>query len=109
MSEPVDLCGLDELVDGAARRFDVADRRLAVVRLGDDVFVIGDRCSHANVSLAGGFVDADTATLECPKHGSEFGLSDGNPTSLPATKPVPTYCASVVEGRVIVNLEHGHG
>ena len=100
----VRLCALDELTDGAARRFDVAGVRLAVVRIDDDVYVIGDRCSHADVSLSEGEVDPDDRTLECWKHGSTFSLVDGHPTCLPATKPVPAYEARVVDGDVEVVL-----
>jgi 3-phenylpropionate/trans-cinnamate dioxygenase ferredoxin subunit len=100
----VRLCSLDDLADGEARRFDVADHRLAVVRIGADVYVIGDRCSHADVSLSEGEVDADDRTLECWKHGSTFSLLDGHPTSLPATKPVPVYGVRVVDGEVEVEV-----
>lgn len=100
----VRLCPLAELPDGGARRFDVEGRRLAVVRLGDDVYVIGDRCSHADVSLSEGEVYPGDKTLECWKHGSTFSLLDGHPTCLPATKPVPVYEARVVDGEVEVEL-----
>ena len=98
------LCRLDELTDGQAQRFDVDGRRLAVVRVGQDVYVIGDRCSHADVSLSEGEVDPADLTLECWKHGSTFSLLDGQPTCLPATKPVPVYSARVVDGEVEVVL-----
>ena len=98
------LCPLNELIDGEARRFDVSGHRLAVVRIGDDVYAIGDRCSHADVSLSEGEVDPDDKTLECWKHGSMFSLVDGRPTCLPATKPVPVYEVSVVDGEVEVVL-----
>ena len=51
-----------------------AVRAVTLVRIGDDVYAIGDRCSHADVSLSGGEVDVDDCTLECPKHGSAFDL-----------------------------------
>ena len=70
----VTLCRLDDLTDGGARRFDVDGRSLAVVRIGDDVYAIGDRCSHANISLSEGDVDCDERELECWKHGSTFSL-----------------------------------
>jgi 3-phenylpropionate/trans-cinnamate dioxygenase ferredoxin subunit len=101
---PVRLCAIGDLDDGGARRFDVDGRELSVVRIGDDVYVIGDRCSHGEVSLSGGEVDADECTIECPKHGSEFDLRTGEPLSLPALKPVPTYATSVVDGDVLVEL-----
>ena len=101
---PVRLCALDDLVDGGARRFEVDGRDLAVVRLGERVYVIGDRCSHADVSLSGGEVDEGACTLECPKHGSEFDLRTGEPRSLPALRPVPTYAVSVAGDDVMVEL-----
>ncbi|HLU41921.1 MAG TPA: non-heme iron oxygenase ferredoxin subunit [Microthrixaceae bacterium] len=100
----VRLCTLDELTDGGVRSFEVGDRVVAVVRLGDAVYAIGDRCSHQDVSLGGGEVDAEECTIECPKHGSEFDLRTGEALSLPATKPVPTYVASVVDGDVMLEL-----
>lgn len=96
------LCALDELVDGASRRFVLGDRELAVIRLGDDVYVIGDRCSHADVSLSDGELDAEEMVLECPKHGSGFHLETGEPSSLPATRPVPVYEVAVTDGDVSV-------
>lgn len=96
------LCALDDLVDGEARRFDLGDIVIAVVRIGDQVYAIGDRCSHADVSLSGGIVDERACTLECPKHGSEFDLRTGAPQSLPALRPVPTYEVRVTDGQVVV-------
>jgi 3-phenylpropionate/trans-cinnamate dioxygenase ferredoxin subunit len=101
----VDLCGFEELGDGAARRFDVGSTSIAVVRIGEEVFAIGDRCTHADVSLSEGEVDADDCTLECWKHGSQFDLRTGEPLSLPATKPTPVYEAKVVDGRVQVEVD----
>ncbi len=98
------VCSLDEVEPDSAKRFDVDGHRLAVVRLGDDVFVIGDKCSHADYSLAEGEIDADDKTLECWKHGSAFSLESGEPTCLPAFKAVPTYEASVVDGKIRVVL-----
>lgn len=104
MSTATRLCALDDLTDGGAARFEVDGHVLAVVRLGDDVYVIGDTCSHADVSLSEGEVDEDDCTLECPKHGSAFDLTTGAPRSLPAVRPVPKYEASVVDGDVVVEL-----
>lgn len=100
----VRLCALDDLEDGGATSIDVGDRRLAVIRIGDSVYVIGDRCSHAEVSLGEGDVDVDECTIECPKHGSEFDLRTGEALSLPAVTPVPTYEVSVVDGDVMLEM-----
>lgn len=104
MRSATTVCRLDDLAPDTAKRIDVDGHRLALVRLGDDVFVIGDRCSHADYSLAEGEIDAADKTIECWKHGSGFSLLDGQPTTLPATKPVPTYEVSIVDGDVQVAL-----
>ena len=104
MGEAVRLCGRDEIETGTARRFDVAGHRIALVRIADDFYAIGDRCSHQDYSLAEGEIYEDEKTLECWKHGSTFSLTTGVPTTLPATKPVPVYDVEVRDGDVLVVL-----
>jgi 3-phenylpropionate/trans-cinnamate dioxygenase ferredoxin subunit len=101
----VDVCALTDIADGSVKKFVVGDRAIAVVRIGDSAYAIGDTCSHANVSLSDGEVMCDTKELECPKHGSAFSLETGKPNTLPATQPVPVYAAKVEGGRVIITVE----
>ncbi len=89
------LCAVGDVSDGLPVRFDVGRHRICLVRLGDDVYAIGDRCSHADFSLAEGEVFADEREIECWKHGSTFSLKTGEPQSLPATRPVPVYDVEV--------------
>ena len=42
----VRICSTDDVKPGEARRFDVDGHRIAVVRIGDDWYALGDRCSH---------------------------------------------------------------
>ena len=81
----------------------IGEERIAMFRIGDDVFAIGDRCSHAEASLAEG--EVWDGAVECPRHGSEFDLATGVPSSLPATAPVPTYETVVEDGDVFVIME----
>ena len=98
------LCAVDDIAPGTARRFDVGPHRIALVRIGDDFYAIGDTCSHAEYSLSEGEIWEEERELECWKHGSTFSLLTGEPRSLPATKPVPVYEVSVVDGDVMVKL-----
>ena len=104
MGDMVRLCGRADVEPGSARRFDVAGHRIALVRVGDDFYAIGDRCSHANFSLSEGDVYGDDLEIECWKHGSTFSLVTGEPQSLPATKPVPVYDVTVEGDDVMVVL-----
>ena len=100
----VTLFPLDEIPSGTARKVDVAGLAVSIVRIDDDVYAIGDVCTHAEVSLSDGEVWCDERELECPKHGSAFSLETGEPSTLPATQPVPVFDASVVDGQVVVTV-----
>lgn len=99
------VCALVDIAPGTAQRFEVNGRSVAVVRIGDDVYAIGDTCSHGNVSLSEGQVWCDEKELECWKHGSAFSLVTGEPSTLPATQSVPVYVARVVDGMVHIETE----
>lgn len=100
----VRVCSTAEVEPGAAKRFDVDGHRLCVVRIGDDWYVVGDRCSHEDYSLAEGEVWEDECEIECPKHGSTFSLTSGEAQSLPAIKPVPVYAVRVADDDVLVTV-----
>ena len=104
MSERIVLGKLADLPPGTAKRFDVDKRRIAVVRCGDDVYAIGDTCTHADVSLSEGELFCDEKEIECWKHGSTFSIVTGVPQTLPATQPVAVYEAQVVDGDVVLHL-----
>ena len=104
MGDVVRLCGRDELDSGSVRRFDVGPHRIALVRIGDDFYALGDTCSHEDYSLSEGQVFDDECELECWKHGSTFDLRTGEPCSLPATKPVPVYDVRVDGDDVVLEL-----
>ncbi len=98
---------LEDLQAGTARQVVIGEHRIAVVRIDDDVYAIGDVCSHQDVSLAEGEVLAEDRQIECWKHGSAFSLVDGEPQALPATKPVPVFEARVVDGEIEVVVDDG--
>jgi len=102
MSSFVRLCGRDDVESASARRFDIEGHRIALVRIGDDFYAIGDRCSHADYSLSEGDVFENEREIECWKHGSTFSLQTGEAMILPATKPVPVYEIKVDGDDVLV-------
>ncbi len=87
----VDLGLLSDYEHGAARTVEAPGRKLVVVRIEEQLYVLDDRCSHEDFPLSLGEVNADTCEIECERHGAQFRLSDGEPTSFPATRPVATY------------------
>jgi len=91
-----------DLKEGVGLKVDLAEHSIAVFLVDGTVFAIGDRCSHAEASLAEG--EVFDHEVECPRHGSTFDLITGEPQSLPATKPVPKYLVTIEGGDVYVEL-----
>ena len=93
---------LSQLVEETPIRVDVDGVPVCVVRLGNDVKAVHDTCSHQQWSLADGGMIWDNG-VECSLHGSTFDLDDGRPSSLPATKPIPTFAVTVEDDVVAVD------
>jgi 3-phenylpropionate/trans-cinnamate dioxygenase ferredoxin subunit len=101
----VRICGVADVPEGEARRFELDHRPYAVVNLGDEGFRVVDAiCSHAHYFLDEGEVDPDLGTIECPKHGSTFDLDTGMPRTLPATQPVEAFATKVDNDDVMIEV-----
>jgi len=91
---------LDELDGSKPARVQVGDTPVVLVREGDRVLALHDRCSHRGCSLADG--DVEGGTIACPCHGSRFDLRSGAVLKGPATAPQPVFEARTRGGRVEV-------
>jgi 3-phenylpropionate/trans-cinnamate dioxygenase ferredoxin component len=93
---------LADLEDATPRRVEVDGVPVCLVRLGDTVRAVHDTCSHQQWSLADGMVWDDG--IECSLHGSTFDLDTGAPSSLPASKPIPTFPVQLDGDAVLVDV-----
>ena len=93
---------LDDLSDGEMKQFSVAGELVGVYRVGDDVYALGDICSHQEAYLTEGEFEPEELEVECPLHGSRFHVATGAVRILPATKPVPSYAVKVEGGEILV-------
>ncbi len=66
------------------------------------VHAIDDTCTHAEVSLSEG--EVEDCTIECWLHGSRFDLRTGQPTALPAIRPVAVYPVTIDGDDVLVDV-----
>ncbi|MFC9971755.1 Rieske 2Fe-2S domain-containing protein [Spirillospora sp. NPDC050679] len=95
-----DLCPVEELPDGwpVLRRLGYIS--LFVLRSGDDVHVLADRCSHLAGPLHQGRIVTDDNSdlcVVCPWHGSTFRVDDGSVVHGPATSRQPAFESRVLD------------
>ena len=95
---------LDDLMDRKPSRAVVNGDALLLLRADDQVFAIGNQCTHQGAGLDRGVVKiaGSVHTVTCPAHGSTFNLETGKVMRPPATKPVPVDDVKVEDGRVFV-------
>jgi 3-phenylpropionate/trans-cinnamate dioxygenase ferredoxin subunit len=101
------VCAVSDIEPNSAAKFVVEGVPVAVVRIDDDFYAIGDTCSHADVSLSEGEVDPGDRHIECWKHGRRFSLETGVPDVLPAVRPVAVYTVRVDGDDVLVEAGEG--
>ncbi|RWG38108.1 MAG: Rieske family ferredoxin [Mesorhizobium sp.] len=92
-------CGLDDIEQEGARRFDHGGKTYAVFRSPDDqVFCTDGLCTHEAVHIADGLVmDYE---VECPKHAGAFDYRTGAAKRLPPCINLRTYPAKVEAGDI---------
>jgi len=99
--EQIDVCAAGELPSGEMRLVEgPGGAKIGVFNCGGALYAIEDRCSHDDGPLAEGSFDAESCTVECPRHGSLFDLTSGRPKTLPAYQPVTTYPVTIEDETV---------
>jgi 3-phenylpropionate/trans-cinnamate dioxygenase ferredoxin subunit len=98
------VLSMDDLPDVGAVRVVLDGVPVAVVRdEAGHVHAVGDTCTHAEVSLSEG--EVEDCTVECWLHGSRFDLRTGEPTALPAIRPIPVYPVTIDGDDVLVDVD----
>jgi nitrite reductase/ring-hydroxylating ferredoxin subunit len=101
--EWTDVGTVADLPEGEPTRRIVGDVGVLVVRRGERIHALADRCAHASAPLhEGSIVDGDGRgdCVVCPWHGSVFRLDSGSVVHGPATAPQPTFRTRVRDGRL---------
>jgi nitrite reductase/ring-hydroxylating ferredoxin subunit len=75
---------------------------IALYHLAGRIWAIADTCPHAGASLCGGELDGEIVT--CPRHGSQFRVTDGARVRGPADSEVQTFPVVVEAGEAFVEL-----
>jgi len=98
----LDLCATGEVAPGTALKIEIDDLALAVFNVDGEFFVTDDLCTHGPGSLSEGYIDGDV--VECNFHNGQFNIRTGEVVSPPCMVPVKTYPATVIDGRITIEV-----
>lgn len=71
-----EICAFDDIEDGGKRVARVGVDPLLLLRSGDEVFAIRNRCPHMNLPLSVGSFDG--THIKCRFHGSRYDVRTGH-------------------------------
>jgi len=98
----LELCSAAEVAPGTALKVEVADLTLAVFNVGGRFFVTDDHCTHGPGSLSEGYIEDDI--VECNFHNGQFNIRTGEVVAPPCMVPLKTYPATVIDGKVTIEV-----
>jgi nitrite reductase/ring-hydroxylating ferredoxin subunit len=75
---------------------------IALYNLGGRLWAASDLCPHAGASLCEGQLEGEVVT--CPRHGSQFRVTDGARLRGPADRELETFAVVVESGEAFVEL-----
>ena len=103
MAEKVELCGVDEVLEGAALKVETQGLTLAVFNVAGQYYVTDDLCTHGPGSLSEGYIEGDV--VECNFHNGQFNIKTGEVVAPPCMVPMKIYKTVVENDRVIIEAE----
>jgi nitrite reductase/ring-hydroxylating ferredoxin subunit len=98
----LELCSADDIAPGSALKVEINDLTLAVFNIDGEFYVTDDACTHGPGSLSEGYIDGDV--VECDFHQGQFNIRTGEVVLPPCMVPVKTYPATVVDGKVTIEV-----
>jgi 3-phenylpropionate/trans-cinnamate dioxygenase ferredoxin component len=99
-SEWIDVGAADSVSETVALAVEVDGYPIVVVRCGDALLAVEDRCTHDGESLAGAEIEG--CEIICPRHFAHFDLRTGEALTPPAYEPLKTFNVRLEAGRVLV-------
>lgn len=93
---------IHEIPDGGVKTVEIDGARVLLSRAGDTVTCFDDACAHLGMPLHDGRVEQ--GVLECPHHGFQFDLSNGECLTAPSVR-LQARAVRLVGDRVEVRVE----
>jgi len=88
------------LGEEASLTVEVDDSPVVVVRCGEQLYAVEDRCTHDGEPLGG--AEVEDCQIICPRHGARFCLRTGDALTPPAYEPLRTFDVREHNGRILL-------
>jgi 3-phenylpropionate/trans-cinnamate dioxygenase ferredoxin component len=96
----IDVGNAADLSEAAPLSVEVDGLAVVVVRCGNELYAVEDRCTHDGESLEG--AEVESCQIICPRHGAHFCLRTGEALTPPAYEPLRAYAAREENGRLLL-------
>jgi 3-phenylpropionate/trans-cinnamate dioxygenase ferredoxin subunit len=93
---------LEDFPQGRVRVVLAGEERIAICRVGEELYAVEDLCTHDDGPLGEGSLQG--TAIECPRHGARFDVRTGEVLRMPAVVPIRTFPVEVRDGEVFVRL-----
>lgn len=100
--EPMQVAVSDELKVDQMKLIHVENKRIVIAKTEKGYVAFDDRCTHRGGSLAGGAMIC--GTVQCPWHGSQFDVNNGQVKAGPANEKITVYSVSELQGKIYLTL-----
>ncbi len=97
------VCSQADLIEGKPKKVTANGTDIFLLKRGETIYALGNRCAHLGGPLTEGKVEGDTVV--CPWHGSRFCLKDGSVVNGPATNPQPVLSVKIEDGQVMIKAQ----
>ena len=100
-SDWVEVAAAGAVSPGSTLRVAVRGEPVCLYNLEGRLYATQDECTHAEASLAEGYIDGDC--IECPLHQALFHIPTGEVRAEPATENLRVYPVRIVGGAIEVD------
>jgi len=100
--EYVAIGPVTDIENGDRLFLEIDNLAIVVFNIGEQIFAIGDVCSHDDGPLGDG--DIVDHEITCPRHGATFDVRTGKVLTLPAVVDIPSYPVRIVEGQIEIGI-----
>lgn len=98
----IKIANKSEVSVGKMKSSNVNGKQITIANVDGEYLAFDDTCTHAQCSLAGGYLDGYTLTCYC--HGGQFDISTGKVLAPPPPSPIGTYKVKVEGEDILIEV-----